>query len=284
MLAVFHHDGPFDACNPHRNRKGQKAAPMQAFPKDSRNMQIGGSGPLNSNIDLAQFHGLGEEGYNDYAKSGAREDSERSHRPGPGRTVYHPGAREYMHGEESMGLGTSTFLEGAPASRTAMQRRESDNNDSMGANGAGGLSRKKSLAMKIRGISSARPRTAGRISPPGSSGRMTSPTTPLPHQGTQSAHETGSSNPFFNNYDATPQDQRAGVTLTDNPMPARPAAPVPPTSPKKGLVLERQITAESTGEAPEPQKSSKSGGGLLSRVRSLKGGPRKAREKRDGSA
>src|ERR1700736_3612880 len=32
--SVFHHDGPFDACNPHRNRAGSKRAPMQAFPKD----------------------------------------------------------------------------------------------------------------------------------------------------------------------------------------------------------------------------------------------------------
>ncbi|EFQ97946.1 hypothetical protein MGYG_00982 [Nannizzia gypsea CBS 118893] len=51
----FHHDGPFDACNPHRNRKGSRAAPMQAFPKDSRNMAIGGSGPNNKQLDLNQI-------------------------------------------------------------------------------------------------------------------------------------------------------------------------------------------------------------------------------------
>jgi hypothetical protein len=49
---VFHHDGPFDACNPHRNVKKDRRAPMEAFPANSANMALGGSGPLNSQIDL----------------------------------------------------------------------------------------------------------------------------------------------------------------------------------------------------------------------------------------
>lgn len=63
---LFHHDGPFDACNPHRNRKKDHRAPMHAFPADSANNAIGGSGPLNKTIDINQFHGRGAEGFSDY--------------------------------------------------------------------------------------------------------------------------------------------------------------------------------------------------------------------------
>ena len=273
---VFHHDGPFDACNPHRNRKGSKTAPMQAFPKDSRNMQLGGSGPNNSNIDLAQFHGMGEEGYNDYAKSGAREDApDGVRRPAGRNTHFHPHAREPLHGEESMGLGTSTFLEGAPASRTAMQRRESDNNDSMTPAG-GGLGRTKSIAMRLRGISNARPR-GERMSPVEDNGpKIGGLSTPV--QMTQSAHET-STNPFFNDYDSA--YDKKGAQIEASAISANKVAP--PGSPKKSLGLERKTTSESTDDR-EPPKQVKSAGGLLSRVKSFKGGSRKSRiEKREAS-
>lgn len=83
---------------------------------------------------------------------------------------FDPASRvEPVHGEESMGLGTSTFLEGAPASKAAIgshdQERRSSHDGSYaegwsttgeggppaGATPAGGLARKKSLAQKIRG-------------------------------------------------------------------------------------------------------------------------------------
>ena len=276
IYPVIHHDGPFDACNPHRNRKGSRAAPMQAFPKDSRNMAIGGSGPNNSNIDLAQFHGRGEEGYNDYSTSAVVDElGDNVKRPIAARSAsFHPITRvEPLHGEESMGLGTSTFLEGAPASRTAIQRRESDFGEVVNNTG-GGLGRKKSLAMKIRGISNNRPGGGsggvGRTTSPEFGEKAGTPTTPLATS--QSAQD--SNNPFFKDYDREYEKKGAQISFAEEKT-GRARAP---SSPKRGLGLERKTTTESTGEEP------KSGGGFLSRVKSLKGGPRRARgEKRDAS-
>jgi len=76
---------------------------------------------------------------------------------------------EPVHGEETMGLGTSTFLEGAPASRKAIQRTQSDINGF----GGDGLMRKKSLAQRIRGMSQSK----GRYNEPIPSLREPLPTT-----------------------------------------------------------------------------------------------------------
>lgn len=152
---MFHHDGPFDACNPNRNRKGVRAAPLQAFPEDSSNMALGGAGPVNKNIDLDLFHGRNPEGWNDYASTGTAPDSVGRSAEG---VNFDPTTRiEPVHGPTSLGLGTSTFLDGAPASRSAMARRTSEtdqglNGGGLGAGGGGGgLQRKKSLAQRIRG-------------------------------------------------------------------------------------------------------------------------------------
>lgn len=151
-IPVFHHDGPFDACNPHRNSKKDRRAPMQAFPADSANMALGGFGPAQNKLDLDRFHGRGEEGFNDYATAARRQMQP---------TVIDPTARtQPVHGEETYGLGTSTFLEGAPASRSALQRRDSEEQDALHGNGGasgGGLGRKKSLAQRFRGMSGSRP-------------------------------------------------------------------------------------------------------------------------------
>lgn len=246
---------------------------MQAFPKDSRNMAIGGSGPNNSNIDLAQFHGRGEEGYNDYSTSAAVDEfGDNTRRPiAPRSASFHPIHRvEPLHGEESMGLGTSTFLEGAPASKTAMQRRESDYGDT--ANGVGGgLGRKKSLAMKFRGISNNRIPGPRNLSAD-SADKVTTPTSP---PGTsRSLHDN---NPFFKDYEKEGTSGRNSATqfVFAEEQSGRARAP---SSPMRGMGLERKTTIESIDEEP------KSGGGFLSRVRSLKGGPRRARgDKREVS-
>lgn len=169
---MFHHDGPFDACNPNRNRKGVRTAPLQAFPKDSTNMALGGTGPVNKNIDLDLFHGRNPEGWNDYASTGTGVGPGTGTAPDSvGRSAegvnFDPTTRiEPVHGPTSLGLGTSTFLDGAPASRSAMQRRTSENEQTIG-NGGGGLQRKKSLAQRIRGGINRNP--SGRVvSPEGS--------------------------------------------------------------------------------------------------------------------
>jgi hypothetical protein len=274
ILPVIHHDGPFDACNPHRNRQGTRAAPMQAFPKDSRNMALGGAGPNNSHMDLAQFHGRGEEGYSDYSTCAtADEPVDTIKRPAAARvSSFHPTTRaEPLHGEESLGLGTSTFLEGAPASKTAIKQCERDQ-DEMPNNGAGGLGRKKSLAMKIKGISNNRT-VGGRPSSPGRPGaKRFSPTSPLATS--QSAH--GTTNPFFSDYNNEYEKKTARVESAEE----KAGLERGPTSPKRGPVLARTRTTESIGE----EGRAGGGGGFLSRVKSLKGGPRRMRgDKRESS-
>lgn len=146
MCVVFHHDGPFDACNPHRNRQGIRAAPMQAFAKDSKNMALGGAGPNHNSFDIDLFHGRTEDAYLDYSATAPAK-------PKPGNPVqFNPGANiEPIHGAESAGLGTSTFLDGAPASRNEIQRRAMEEPPPPPP---GGLQRTKSLAQRIRGINS----------------------------------------------------------------------------------------------------------------------------------
>ena len=309
---VFHHDGPFDACNPHRNRKGQQRAPMQAFAKDSANNSMGGSGPVNKEINFAQFHGRGEEGFTDYSTSGKKPleesvkfdpyaGSNAPRRPAPSMiggvdraSSFNPHAQvEKIHGNESMGLGTSTHLEGAPAPRAAIIRRESENDKIPGSGNTGGLGRKRSLAQKIRGISGA---NRGREFGP--SGRMTSPEGTYERTHTSTSPDKGGvpkaneSNPFFNDYDDA--YERKGQQIQDAEQRKRSGSigggedqinvrSRAMSSPKRTIgpgMLERRTTND--GPPPAMNNSENSGGGgFLSRVKSLKGGKRSRPDRRD---
>ncbi|OJJ44374.1 hypothetical protein ASPZODRAFT_144945 [Penicilliopsis zonata CBS 506.65] len=249
---MFHHDGPFDACNPHRNRKGVRTAPMQAFPKDSSNMALGGAGPVNSNIDLNLFHGTGTEGYNDYATSAYDPRKQET-------TVVDAHSRiDPVHGAASMGLGTSTFLEGTPASRSAMQRRESEGEAQMAS--GGGLQRKKSLAQRLRGMNNR-----------SGSGRMVSPEASYivpassSHTGMIRANEK---NPFFqDDYDDAWDKKGARIQLAeesrtgvDGPSRARSSS-----SPKQNTGLERRFTNERSTAGFDDKPT-----GFINRMKSLR--------------
>ena len=316
---VFHHDGPFDACNPNRNRKGSERAPMQAFAKDSANNTIGGSGPVHKELNIAQFHGRGEEGFTDYATSGAvhkpRADSGTEFEPyagssaptrlGPGvrpgvdrTSSFNPTSRvDPVHGEESLGLGTSTFLEGAPAARTAIQRRETEKDQTPSLGNGGGLGRKRSLAQKIRGISNSNRGGAfaghGKVtSPNGYYERTTSPTGPGEVQSAGGVPKLKeSTNPFFRDYDDAyekkgqkiqiAEQQRANGNIggAEDQINARARALSSPKRVPTGGLLERRMTNDGAGGGPvEP---SGGGGGFLSRVKSLKGGKRARPERRE---
>ncbi|KAL5364994.1 Pal1 cell morphology protein-domain-containing protein [Aspergillus floccosus] len=250
---MFHHDGPFDACNPNRNRKGLRTAPMQAFPKDSTNMALGGAGPVNDKIDLNLFHGRTEEGYNDFASSGTID-----FRRGP-PTNFDPTTRiEPVHGSESMGLGTSTFLEGAPASRAAMQRRESENEQQItnGMNG-GGLQRKKSLAQRLRGINRA----------PSSTRAVTSPDlTVAPTTSNSGSVRGNDKNPFFQDYDDAWEKKGARIAEEGSHDVGRTRSS---SSPKQSTGLERRYTNERPNSGSDENKNL-GGGGFISRMKSLR--------------
>ena len=265
---------------------------MQAFPKDSANNIIGGSGPVNKNIDIAQFHGHTADGFEDYSASGIANANEPAFepyagpsapyrgdaRPGVDRTTsFNPTAKvEMLHGDETMGLGTSTFLEGAPAARAAIQRTESETE----VPSNGGLRRKGSLAQKIRGISNNR-----KI---GSRGVYSPEPIYLGPADSESAGgparlKESSKNPFFSDYDDAYEKKGAQIQVAEerrgegsSSRARAPSSPMRATN--GGPFLERRATSDSSGGVADGGET-KSGGGFLSRVRSLRGG-RKIRPQR----
>ena len=276
---------------------------MKAFAKDSMNNVLGGSGPVNKNIDLERFHGRGEEGFTDFSTSAATNPLAepvafepyagasapirygRDTRPGVDRTSNFNATDkvEPVHGDESLGLGTSTFLEGAPAARSAMQRRESES-DNTGI--GGGLGRKRSLVQKIRGINRS-DRTAGLRSPDVYDRAPTSPGSPGQAMSAGGMPKTRDkyppTNPFFNNYDDAYEKKGAKIQIAeeqnrDDAGGSGRARAV--SSPKRGPMpgqLERRVTHDGS---PASDEGKSSGGGFLSRVKSLKGGPRRGRPDR----
>lgn len=230
---------------------------MQAFPKDSRNMALGGAGPNNSNIDLNQFHGRGEEGYTDFGSTVQAPKQATANGFDPASKL------EPVHGAESMGLGTSTFLDGAPASRAAMQRRQSENDQTPQA--GGGLQRKKSLAQKIRGINNR-----------GASPRMVSPE-PVLEPGFTAAPPRPSSrrrndkNPFYQDYDKAYDSKGAKIQEAtedfddmDDELVGRTRST---SSPKVMTGGERRKTSDANDTSGNELGGS---GGFMNRVKSLR--------------
>jgi hypothetical protein len=183
--------------------------------------------------------------------------------------VFDPTARgSVLHGDESLGLGTSTFLEGTPATRTAIQKHHEERvADIMD----GGLQRKKSLAQRIRSIN----RPARGFEP---SGRMTNPEgvygsrrSPSGSFMPTSARIADERNPFFQEYDTGKGEETISVRRTDERG--------EPTSPRYNP-LERRATHDAAGPDRDDGQG-KLGGGLLARVKSLKGGKRSRATPRD---
>lgn len=253
---------------------------MQAFPADSLNMRLGGSGPVRNKIDVDQYHGRVQEGFTDYNEAAVVEgDADPARRPFPGRsTSFNPTSREVVHGSESAGLGTSTFLDGAPASRKAIADGEKEAQEQHQQQQ---LSRKKSLAHRLRGNRSNT--LENKIQGRQYQLNDGTPTSPL-----DSARSEGNNNPFFQNYDQ--EYEKKGAAIAFAVAEQKTGRARAPSSPRRQLPnpLERSRTADSTGPADEQRKSStetKPSGGFLSRMKSLKTkGPKKPRaERRDTS-
>lgn len=263
-LAVFHHDGPFDALNPHRNRQNSRRAPMQAFPKDSLNNSLGGAGPLNRNPDHAVFMGNAtDEAFRDYAGGAKNKNGYNYPAPSVGEAaIFDPIARgSVVHGDESHGLGTSTFLEGTPAARAAIARRQAEQAQEIVE---GGLQRKKSLAQRIRHINKGQRDFApsGRMTNPEGTYTKISPD-PIPSGAVSAGPET---NPFFSEY------SKGEETISIRPRDGSRTTPTPPRVPRRmsGGAPERRANANGTMAPEEAAKPS----GLLGRMKSLKGGRR----------
>jgi hypothetical protein len=246
---------------------------MQAFPKDSLNNSIGGSGPLNARPDHATFMGRNDnEAFTDYSNGTKGRSGSSSYADFPVTApkgdvpVFDPTSRgSVLHGDETLGLGTSTFLEGTPAARTAIQRREEERAVEIMNEG---LQRKKSLAQRIRNIN----RPPRGFDP---SGRMTSP------EGVYSSRRSPSGsymptaasignerNPFFQEYESGKGEESISVRRTDGD-----GEPKSPGSPR-GSGLTRRATHDAAMSGLDEGPSKQQGSGLLARVKSLKGGKR----------
>jgi len=255
--SMIHHDGPYDAVQPHRNRKKDARAPMEAFPVGSANNSLGGSGPLNSKIDLDRIHGRGAEGFTDFGRAEQKPKLVAE---------YSAKARsDIIHGEASHGLGTSTFLEGAPASQKAIQEDSDAQREQTLA--SGGIGRKKSIAQRFRGISQPRrqygdgPRIT---SPEARYGSATSPQGPY-SAGPISQTKATEQNPFFDEYNQAYDSKGAAIRTNETNNNGN-------LSPSRNP-LHRAVTTESVTSPTNEQP--KAGGGFLNRVKSLKGGRRR---------
>lgn len=240
---------------------------MQAFPTGSANNTLGGSGPVNQKIDLDKYHGRGAEGFNDYAASGIAQHKKQE--------SFNPTDKvEQIHSEETHGLGTSTFLEGAPASQRALaQRRDSESEQQ--ALGGPGLGRKKSLAVRLRGLSRGGDMSGNRVVSPDARYGPASPAGVAQSAGGPSRTRYGAgqeSNPFFEDYDDAYEKKGTQIRIAENANSGRARAPSSP----RPVGLSRSLTTESAGM----QDKQASGGGFLNRMKSLKGGRRARPERR----
>ncbi|KAF3768840.1 hypothetical protein M406DRAFT_355049 [Cryphonectria parasitica EP155] len=220
-------------------------------------MSIGGSGPVNARADHSTFMGRAtDEAFADYGISVAPPSKKDV-------ALFNPHDRASMiHGDETVGLGSSTFLEGTPAAKAAVEKAQQESAQSQD----GGLQRKKSLAQRIRGIN--RPPREGF----GASGRMTNPEgvyyRDRPSGGSVSSPRGGGeNNPFFAEYEPGKDGEEEISVKKMNSN--SPTSPPPPGG------LERRATTDALSDQPK-QKT-----GLLGRMKSLKGGPRSRPADRD---
>lgn len=99
----FHHDGPYDAANPQRNSIYNRNAPIMAFPKNSSNNRLTRSHTISNSSSQSSFtNPINRKG----TISGQFDSNIKN---------------KIIHGPSSVGLGSTTFLEGAPASQEAIE-------------------------------------------------------------------------------------------------------------------------------------------------------------------
>lgn len=170
---AIHHGGPFDAANmsmgiskdKSKSRSKKYLPPIGAFPDGSKNMSMAGAGPTGKSAKDQQYdtlHMVNDEAHGDFNSVGTVKRTEIMPMDATARG-------EQIHSSETAGLGTSTFLDGAPAPRNAMLRRESETAAAQQEMPSGGLGRKASILrpfQRARGMSfganvQSRPFTSG---------------------------------------------------------------------------------------------------------------------------
>lgn len=134
----FHHDGPFDAVAPHRN-KNKRDAPVMAFPVNGPNSSIGGVTTQRNKYDEvfgtseftdeghmagSRYQGVNTSSADSLAGSSATLDAIRPRFDEVSEVDVTDKAPK-VHGPTTAGLGSTTFLDGAPASTNAIERSKS---------------------------------------------------------------------------------------------------------------------------------------------------------------
>lgn len=248
---------------------------MQAFPKDSLNNSLGGAGPLNKEPDHSTFMGNAtDEAFRDFA-TGTKANG---YYPAPPRVkepaIFNPvGRSDIVHGEETHGLGTSTFFEGTPAARSAIVRSQAEQAQE---SADGGLQRKKSLAQRIRHIN----KSQRDFTP---SGRMTNPEGAYnrmsPDAYPSATSNASDNNPFFSEF--SKGEESISVRRRDGAL--------SPTGPPGGIrrgsaggALERRATTNNDASSPFDEPPSKPTG-IIGRMKSLKGGRRPRNDRNDSA-
>ncbi|WPK23074.1 hypothetical protein PUMCH_000298 [Australozyma saopauloensis] len=174
----FHHDGPFDACTPHRNRN-VKAAPVMAFPADGPNNSM----KARVNNDDSSHMNLAFGNYEDHNTIVGSTVPRASNTTSPYKQpLSDPQISELprlnpsvvafdvnqkavpIHGPSTEGLGSTTFVDGAPAPKAEEQAIQQ-------AQAAGGLGRKKSIVHRLRKNSAAEGLSGRRSSEVSENGR-----------------------------------------------------------------------------------------------------------------
>jgi len=133
---------------------------MKAFAADSANNSLGGKMPIRKAGGYVDVNGLelkeSHEDYNVAPKLNPREERETEpstmgEKPNYFGYINYTERSNSIYGVESTGLGTSTFLEGAPASASAQTAQEQY--EEVGNLPPSGLVRKNTLVNRIRALS-----------------------------------------------------------------------------------------------------------------------------------
>ncbi|KAG4300767.1 hypothetical protein PCANB_002877 [Pneumocystis canis] len=118
---IFHHDGPFDACNPYRNKNSQKD-PLFAFPKNSTSMSLTKLESENSGFPIDKYFGHRDvEAYNEFSPSAFYSRKKCSLDSSKSFTCESTQKVELPHSSETLGFSTSTFTEGSYSTSIAIQ-------------------------------------------------------------------------------------------------------------------------------------------------------------------
>lgn len=256
----MHHGGPFDPCNL-KPKKG-KLNPIEAFAPNSRNMTMTGGAVNSKTAKDEQFdvlHMNNDEGYGDFNSATARtKKAEMAAMDATARV-------EQIHSDETAGLGTSTFLEGAPAPRREIERRASEagqENITISGGGLGGMTRRPSVLKvlgRTRGYSQGRVTGSGEQE--GRDRRYPPPSMPQSAGGIiRASAGQEKQNPFFanNTTDATIDRNSPADRSMGRPM---------------GAPLTRRVTESGARRPapPQPERQQSGGGpGFLGRWKSIR--------------